>query len=255
MAPILGAGAKGVKRRPPPALAMGGAPPRPLTHSWKRCQFSIVHKGSRTVDYSPAGGAWTAGFGPEFTVSGTPPAPPGLRAAPRGCPTGERGGRHGRQLSNSGASSANSASFAPLGARRVRGARRLSASPAGERLGVTCRGGGGLARQLARRGVPPRCRRRRGHAPRPPPRGAGRSRPCSAALTAAPSTCSPPRPPQPASTRATPWASSRRCGWTRRGAGLRQMAAGPAYSGGSVQIEYSTFTLHSLVVYWGHDRA
>ena len=39
------------------------------------------------------------------------------------------------------------------------------------------------------------------------------------------------------------------------GAGLQQMAAGPAYSGGSVQIEYSTFNLHSLVVCWGHDRA
>ena len=45
---------------PPPG------PDRPLTHSWKRCQFSIVHKGSRTLDYSPAGGAWTARFGPEF---------------------------------------------------------------------------------------------------------------------------------------------------------------------------------------------
>ena len=39
------------------------------------------------------------------------------------------------------------------------------------------------------------------------------------------------------------------------GAGPRQMAAGPAYSGGSVQIEYATFNLHSLVVCWGHDRA
>ena len=129
---------------------MGGAPPRPLTHSWKRCQFSIVHKGSRTVDYSPAGGAWATSFGPEFIVSWIPLAPRRLRAAPRACPTGERGGRHGRQLCNSGANSANSANFAPLGARRVRGARRISASPAGESLGMTYPAGGGLVRQLAR---------------------------------------------------------------------------------------------------------